>query len=268
MVTHVSAVDSLAYAYPEKVTTTRTTDKTVREPINFSSCPCDSAKTDKATPAEVKDVEKAEEEYQEDKKNILQKFADKMKKIFSKPEDIAIGAGEGALGGGIVGGLLGLLLKGGLKGFLKGGAAGAILGLLGIGTLALIGKIFDKDAKVEEKPTLPQEKPEDPTLPQEKPKPRVYEIKKGDNIWNIAKADLIEKHKDDPNYKVTNAKILARTNEIMELNKNVNKEDKKAGFVDLKWEKDHYHVMIRPGDKIKLDPEVVEEEVQKQLAVA
>lgn len=259
MVTSVNAVDSVANNYAAKITEIEETKKKkVTQPIDFKS-QNDSTKTEAAaSQKEVEEVEKAEKEYQEDKKNILQKFADKMKKIFGSKEDIAKGEGIGALGGGLIGGLLGMLLKGGFKGLLKGGAAGAILGLIGIGALTLIGKLFGKDDKV---------KPEQPEQPA-KPEPRVYEVKKGDNVWNIAKADLIEKHKDDPNYKVTNKEILERTNEIMEINKKVSEEDKKNGFVELKWEKDHYHVMIRPGDKIKLDPEEVEEEKVKELAVA
>ena len=75
-----------------------------------------------------------------------------------------------------------------------------------------------------------------------------YTVAKGDCVWNIAKADLTQKLGRKP----TNAEILKRQNEIMELNKEVSDDDKKAGFVKLEWEDDHYHVMIRPGDKLKL----------------
>ena len=246
----VNAVDSFACAYPEKVTKRRTTtDETVREPIDFTTNPANSKKTqDAATDQEVKNVEQAQKEYEEDKKNILQKFADKMKQIFSNGEDAAKTVGEGAIAGGVAGGILGLLTKGGLKGLLKGGATGAILALLGIGALALIGKLFGKEDKV------PETKPEQPVEP-EKPEPRIYTVKKGDNVWNIAKADLIETHKDDSEYKVTNTEIAKRTKELMDIN-------------GLEFEEDGYHVMIRPGDQLKLDPEEVKKEEEKEIAVA
>lgn len=261
MVTAVSAVDSAANNYAAQVTEIEETRrKKVTQPLDFKA-ENDTTKTSKtASQKEVEEVEKAEQEYQEDKKNILQKFADKMKKIFSDAKDGSLTVGAGVLGGGILGGLLGIL-KGGLRGLLKGGAIGALIGLGLIGIGALIGKLFGKDDEVKPED---QEKPTKPS----KPEPRVYEVKKGDNIWNIAKADLIEKHKDDPDYKVTNKEILERTNEIMEINKTVSDKDKKDGFVELKWEKDHYHVLIKEGDKIKLDPEEVEEEKVKELAVA
>ena len=37
-------------------------------------------------------------------------------------------------------------------------------------------------------------------------------------MWNIAKAYLIDLHKDNPDYKPTNKEILKKTEEIMKLN--------------------------------------------------
>ena len=79
-----------------------------------------------------------------------------------------------------------------------------------------------------------------------------YEVKKGDCVWNIAKADLINKYKEEykqqhpdvtdediPAFKPLNKDILARTKELMQIN-------------NLQFEPDNYHVMIVPGQKLKL----------------
>lgn len=70
----VNAVDSFAYAYPERVTRKRTTDETVREPIDFTSKPVNTDKKaqDAATEQEVKMLNKH-------KKNMK-----KTRKIFYK----------------------------------------------------------------------------------------------------------------------------------------------------------------------------------------
>lgn len=90
----------------------------------------------------------------------------------------------------------------------------------------------------------------------------VYTVVKGDCVWNIAKDHLIKIHADEPNYVPTNAEILKHTNEIMDYNP------------QLHWEDDHYHVMIRPGDKINLvkqeqevqeEPEKEEKDQEKEL---
>ncbi len=66
-----------------------------------------------------------------------------------------------------------------------------------------------------------------------------YEVVKGDCVWNIAKAHLIELNKDNKNYVPSNAEILKHTNELMKIN-------------NLKFEPDNYHVMIYPKQKLKL----------------
>ena len=95
----------------------------------------------------------------------------------------------------------------------------------------------DKDDKVP-----PNKIPDDEVKPDDKVEPKEakeYTVVKGDNVWNIAKAHLKEMHKDDPNYKPSNAEIAVHTKELMAANK-------------LHYEADNYHVMIRPGDKLKL----------------
>jgi hypothetical protein len=62
-----------------------------------------------------------------------------------------------------------------------------------------------------------------------------HDVVKGDNVWNIAKKDLLEKNSG----KVTNAEIAKRTQELMELN-------------NLEYANDKGLVIIKPGDKIKL----------------
>lgn len=58
------------------------------------------------------------------------------------------------------------------------------------------------------------------------------EVKKGDNVWNIAKEDL--------GGKASNADIAKRTEEIMKLN-------------NLEYANDKGLVIIKPGDQIKLN---------------
>ena len=62
-------------------------------------------------------------------------------------------------------------------------------------------------------------KTEEVTEPEETtpPVPTEYEVKKGDNVWNIAKQHLKDLS-DDPNYKPTNAEILKHTKELIALN--------------------------------------------------
>lgn len=66
-----------------------------------------------------------------------------------------------------------------------------------------------------------------------------YTVAKGDNIWNIARAHLMEIHKDEKDYNPTDVEILKRTEEIMQLN-------------DLHYEKDCYRVIIQPNQSLKL----------------
>lgn len=64
----------------------------------------------------------------------------------------------------------------------------------------------------------------------------IYTVKKGDCVWNIAKARLIKKN---PDKTPTNAQILDLTLKLIEHNK-------------LKFEADNYHVKIFPDDKLKM----------------
>ena len=72
-----------------------------------------------------------------------------------------------------------------------------------------------------------------------KPENDEYIVKKGDNIWNIAKRNLIEKNKDDKNYIPSDKEILAETKRIVDKN-------------NLKFEDDNYHLVIKPGDRLQL----------------
>jgi len=67
----------------------------------------------------------------------------------------------------------------------------------------------------------------------------VHTVKRGDNVWNIAKAQLKKAHKDEPDYKPTNAEIAKLTNELIKIN-------------NLHYEPDNYVVIIQPGQKLKL----------------
>ena len=97
-----------------------------------------------------------------------------------------------------------------------------------------------------EEPAEPEEpvaveEPEEPAAPAEpKEDENVYTVVKGDCVWNIAKAHLIKLHEGEAGYTPSNAEIRKHTDELMEYNP------------QLHWEPDHYHVMIRPGDKINL----------------
>ena len=66
----------------------------------------------------------------------------------------------------------------------------------------------------------------------------VYVVKKGDNVWNIAKKHLQDMN-PDPNYQPTNAEILKYTNELIKIN-------------GLHYEDDNYRVIIKPNDELKL----------------
>ncbi len=48
--------------------------------------------------------------------------------------------------------------------------------------------------------------------------PRKYTVQKGDSFWNIAKNELIEAHKDNKDYKPTDAEILKLAQKIMKDN--------------------------------------------------
>lgn len=125
-----------------------------------------------------------------------------------------------------------------LKKALKFGLVGlGIVGLLGGGAY-LVGKLLNKKEEtpvnnVDPTPVKQQKQtktnkivpPVEPPKAEEnqedkktEEKNNKYVVKKGDCLWNIAKAYLIEQHKDDPNYKPSNQEILDKTEELMKLN--------------------------------------------------
>ena len=67
-----------------------------------------------------------------------------------------------------------------------------------------------------------------------------YVAQKGDTYWGYAKYELIAEHQNDPNYKPTDAEIVARMHEIMRRN-------------GAKMDEDGIHPlpMLNVGDKIK-----------------
>ena len=73
----------------------------------------------------------------------------------------------------------------------------------------------------------------------------IHKVVKGDNLWNIAKQDLINKNKDKSDYVPTNKEISDRTEELMKLN---NKEYEKP----LPEDSRKRVVIIEPDEKIKL----------------
>ena len=73
----------------------------------------------------------------------------------------------------------------------------------------------------------------------------IHKVVKGDNLWNIAKQDLINKNKDKSDYVPTNKEISDRTEELMKLN---NKEYEKP----LPEDSRKRVVIIEPDEEIKL----------------
>lgn len=68
-----------------------------------------------------------------------------------------------------------------------------------------------------------------------------YIVKKGDSFWNLAKEHLIEKHKNEPGYKPTNAEILELVMKFLQDN-------------NYKLDENNYYPepMLYPGDKLNL----------------
>jgi LysM repeat protein len=146
--------------------------------------------------------------------------------------------------------------KGFAKKCLKWGAAGLLLSGLFLGGKYLYDKFTKKEGKPEPNVAPPQNnsdiKPDpaadkpavDEPVINEEPSSS-YTVKKGDNLWNIAKQMLVDEHKDTEGYKPTNAEILERTEELMKLN---DKEYLKPLPKDSRKRK----VALKPGEEIKL----------------
>lgn len=102
--------------------------------------------------------------------------------------------------------------------------------------------------------TKPETKPgakaeTDPAQQEQKPaeaETDAYTVEKGDNLWNIAKHQLIEEHQGTADYKPTNKEILEKTEELMKLN---NKDYEKPLPSDSRKRR----VMIHVGDKLQLN---------------
>lgn len=135
----------------------------------------------------------------------------------------------------------------------KWGKLGIIAAAVGLAAWG-ISKLAKKDDAVqpeETTPVVPPTTPEEETTPvtppvtpvvppvvpeeEEDTTEKEYEVKKGDNVWNIAKAQLKEELGRIP----TNKEIRERTEIIIEKN-------------GLKWEDDNYRVIIQPGQKLNI----------------
>ena len=88
----------------------------------------------------------------------------------------------------------------------------------------------------DEKETKESDKADKPDKAEDKNRalPKNYTVKKGDNVWNIAKRRLQEMNGKKP----TDREIMNYTNELLKLNK-------------LEYEPDGYTVIIHKGDNIE-----------------
>lgn len=88
----------------------------------------------------------------------------------------------------------------------------------------------------DEKETIESDKADKPDKAEDKNRalPKNYTVKKGDNVWNIAKRRLQEMNGKKP----TDREIMNYTNELLKLNK-------------LEYEPDGYTVIIHKGDNIE-----------------
>ncbi len=92
----------------------------------------------------------------------------------------------------------------------------------------------NKEDKVDKKDNAEKtDKSEEAKKRNDRTLPQNYTVKKGDNVWNIAKRRLQEMNGKKP----TDKEIMDYTNELLKLNK-------------LEYEPDNYTVVIHEGDNI------------------
>lgn len=96
------------------------------------------------------------------------------------------------------------------------------------GTETSVAPVDDAEAEIVDESKVDEEITAEENQP-------IYEVQKGDNLWNICKKELKDNNGEEP----TGAQIMARIGEVMEKN-------------GLHWEADHYHVMIYPKQKLKM----------------
>lgn len=119
---------------------------------------------------------------------------------------------------------------------------GGLFALAGFGAIYAGKKAYDylkaskAEPKAEVKPEVATQEVENKT--ENELMGDSYTVKSGDNLWNIAKAHLKEQNKDVKGYEPSGKEIHKHVKELMEIN-------------GLKYEKDDYTVIIRPGDEIK-----------------
>ena len=114
-------------------------------------------------------------------------------------------------------------------------------------------KVDEAEKTDEAKPVATEEDKTDETDKTEDVKPgdtimtkdgKVYIVKDGDCLWNIAKQFLIDENKDAPGYEPSGAEIRKKTLELMEINNKKFKENTVP---------EDYYVDIFTGEKIKLE---------------
>jgi LysM repeat protein len=158
--------------------------------------------------------------------NVNTTAVNQKKSIFGSLKDSKIGQKSAKVYHSVADKTNAVLSKSSVKKGLKYGA----IGLLALGGLALVGYLGKKAYDAYQNRKNASDATTNPT-PSPVASSGVHEVKKGDNVWNIAKKELGEG--------ATNAEIAKRTAEIMELN-------------NLKYANDKGLVIIRPGEELKL----------------